>query len=369
MNKKTVYGRSTNGKIKQWSISVDKVAEDCSVIEIEHGFVDGKKQINARYIKSGKNIGKKNETTPYQQAVSEAKSMLSKKVDEGYSANVDTIPKDDDGLFLPMLAHSFDKHSAKIKFPCWVQPKLDGVRMLAKKYENHVAMWSRKGKEIEVPDKINKQLNSFMKLGECFDGELYVHGWDFQRVISAVKKKRPDTDLLEYHIYDVPHLTNTFESRFLNKNWQDNSIDSYPNLKLVNTSAVDSHDNLTQLENFYVNQNYEGVMARNANSLYKYKNRSYDLQKVKRFQDEEFEIIGGKDGTGKESGLVIFKCINEDGREFDVRPKGNRELRKIMFDNLNDYIGKELKVRFQGRTSDNIPRFPVGLGVRPRWDS
>ncbi len=365
MKEVKLFGKSKSGKIKQWSVLVEFVAKDCSVIEIKHGFLDGKKQVSAKYIKSGKNIGKSNETTPYEQAVLEAKSALSKKIDEGYARKIEDIPKVSEGLFLPMLAHSFDKHSKKINYPCWVQPKLDGVRMLSKKIDGKVFMWSRKGKVIDVPDKIKNQLKSLMNEKDCFDGELYVHGWDFQRIISAVKRKNSDTDKLQYHIYDMPEPNKTFENRFLKKDL--NSLEGL-NIKIVKTDIVDKKNNLEALERFYVKKAYEGVMVRNRNSLYEYKNRSYDLQKVKRFEDHEFEIIGGKCGTGKESGLVIFKCITEDGVEFDVRPKGCYEDRSYMYKNLESYIGKKLKVLFQGRTNDNVPRFPVGIGIRESWD-
>ena len=85
--------------------------------------------------------------------------------------------------------------------------------MLARKENGVVTMWSRKGKIIDIPDKINQQLCNMLADGQCTDGELYVHGWTFQRIIAAVKKKREDTDLLEYHIYDSPHPTLAFEER------------------------------------------------------------------------------------------------------------------------------------------------------------
>ena len=81
-------------------------------------------------------------------------------------------------------------------------------------------------------------------------------------------------------------------------------------------------------------------------------------------EDEEFNIIGGKDGTGRETGMVIFKCLSKNGLEFDVRPMGSQEYRTKMYDNLQSYIGKQLTVRFQGLTDDGRPRFPVGVAVR-----
>ena len=372
MNLPTLYGRSTNGKIKQWNISVLQMGDGTCYIETEHGYETGKKQLDQRYVGEGKNIGRANETTIYEQACSEARSAHSRKKDSGYVEDKSNIPSESDGMFLPMLAHRHDKHSSKINYPCWVQPKLDGVRMLARKQDGVVTMWSRKGKVIDIPDKINQQLCEMLSNGQCVDGELYVHGWTFQRIISAVKKKRDDTDLLEYHIYDSPHPTLSFEDRVPIHGIGSIAFPEYcqswtiigKNIKIVNTHHIEDQMDFDVKETIMLSQGYEGMMARNKKSLYKYKNRSYDLQKVKRFVDNEFKIIGGKDGSGRESGLVVFKCITSDGLEFDVRPRGSHEERAEQYKNLDSYIGKMLTVRYQEFTDDGRPRFPVGIAVR-----
>jgi DNA ligase-1 len=372
MNLPALYGKSTNGKIKQWNISVLQMADGTCYIETEHGYEDGKKQLDQRYVGAGKNIGRANETSPYEQACSEAQSAHNRKRDSGYVMDKTQIPSESDGMFLPMLAHRYDKHSAKISFPCLVQPKLDGVRMLARKDGGIVTMWSRKGKVIDIPDKINAQLCEMLDEGQCTDGELYVHGWTFQKIIAAVKKKRDDTNLLEYHIYDSPHPTLAFECRLPQKGIGATMFPNYcqnwtiigKNIKIVPTYDVVDQAEFDMYEGMFVQQDYEGMMVRNQNSAYKYKHRSYDLQKVKRFIDDEFKIIGGKDGSGRETGLIIFRCITSSGLEFDVRPKGSHEERAEAFKSLNSYIGKSLTVRYQELTDDGRPRFPVGITVR-----
>ena len=372
MSLPTLYGKSTNGKIKEWNISVLEMGDGACYIETEHGYEDGKKQLDQRFISEGKNIGRANETTIYEQARSEAKSAHSRKKDSGYVEDKGAIPHESDGMFLPMLAHRYDKHSAKIDLPCLVQPKLDGVRMLARKENGVVNMWSRKGKVINIPDKINAQLCDMLEDGQCTDGELYVHGWSFQKIISAVKKKRDDTDLLEYHIYDSPHPTLMFEERLPQKGIGAMMFPHYcqgwtvigKNIKFVSTYDADDQDEFNSYEGVFVQQGYEGMMVRNQNSAYKYKHRSYDLQKVKRFLDAEFKIIGGEDGSGREAGLIVFRCVTSNGLEFSVRPRGSHEERAEIFKNLNDYIGKHLTVRYQELTDDGRPRFPVGIAVR-----
>ncbi len=359
----TLFGRSESGKIKQWSVSVLRLGDGTSYITVEHGYEDGKKQQDQRCVSEGKNIGKVNETTPYGQACSEAQSLWNKKRDEGYVEDKNSIPANDAGMFLPMLAQSFDKHAKKISFPAYVQPKLDGMRALAKKEGGVVTMWSRKGKAITIPETIIEELTEFLQEGESTDGELYYHGWGFQRLISATKKKCPDTAQLEYHIYDRPHTTKTFYDRFVKRN-ESGPPEIPPHLNIVFTVNVANQKELEEWEAKFVGMGYEGLMVRNEASIYDYKNRSYDLQKVKQFQDAEFIITGGKDGQGREEGLVIFQCDNGSGIPFDVRPRGSHEMRAQMFKDLQSYIGKELTVRFFEYSDDGVPRFPVGIAVR-----
>ena len=80
--------------------------------------------------------------------------------------------------------------------------------------------------------------------------------------------------------------------------------------------------------------------------------------------DAEFIVIGYKQGTGRETGTIIFRCTVKDYGEFDVRPKGTREDRQRWFKDGEQLIGKKLTVKFQGYSDSGIPRFPVGIGLR-----
>ena len=110
-------------------------------------------------------------------------------------------------------------------------------------------------------------------------------------------------------------------------------------------------------------EGFEGSMVRNYNSNYVNK-RSYDLQKIKEFDSSEFVIIGITEGRGKLSGHAIFKCITKDGKEFDVKMRGETTRLKEFFENTNLWKNKKLEVQHQGFTNSNIPRFPVGKIIR-----
>lgn len=370
----TLYAFSRNGKVKEWSIQAFDYQDDTAAYTTTHGYMGGKLQSTTQDIQQGKNLGRANETTSYEQAVSEAQSKWNKKKDEGYVENYNEIPNAADvERFLPMLAHRFDKRAAKIKWPAYAQPKLDGARCLARKDNGKVIMWSRKGKLLEVPTEIRDELSIIMSDGDCLDGELYVHGWTFQRIISAVKARKPDTALLEYHVYDAPVKNKTFLARFANVYGDafQRDIARIPGLsrvKFVETTRVKDRDEAEELFAKYIADGYEGLMVRNINGKYNFGHRSVDLQKIKEFEDAEFVIVGGKEASGRDVGTVVFRCRAENEKYFDVRPKGTREQRKEWWDNLDDLVGQKLTVRFQGRSEEGTPRFPVGLHIRPDWD-
>jgi DNA ligase-1 len=176
---------------------------------------------------------------------------------------------------------------------------------------------------------------------------------------------------VQYHIYDFVVEEEGFRDRFddLSERFIStltaNMTDSKKNpLILVNTVPVNNEDELKEVHQYFVSDGYEGTMIRNANGFYLPDYRSSDLLKYKDFIDAEYEIIGGKQGSGKDEGTVIFRCITSSGTSFDVRPRGTWDQRKQWYDDLDTIIGHMLTVRFQELTDDGIPRFPVGLGIR-----
>lgn len=370
---KTLYGKDKLGRIKEWDVVIESHENGSASFTITHGLSDGKKTSTTRTIHTGKNIGKSNETTPYEQACLEARSRWNKQLDKGYMADANSIKLPHEvEYFLPMLAERYDKYAKYIRWPAYVNPKLDGCRAVSKKENGKVTIWSRKGKIIDVPKEIIKDLEDILDEGESFDGEIYVHEWrtesgqnDFQRIMSAVKKYGEDTPSLQYHVYDRPVFSMPFKKRFVEKTFKETD-----RVRRVETILVNNEEEMLFHYERYISGSlpYEGLMIRNVNGKYLYAHRTKDLQKVKPLDDDEFEIVGGQEAAGDDAGTVVFRCVTKDGQEFDVRPIGTREARREYFENLDSYVGKMLTVEFNGLTNDGKPRFPRGVKIRPSWD-
>lgn len=376
----TLYGEASTGKAKLWSVAVE-ARDGTGVIIVTHGYVDGKQQTNERVVTTGKNIGKKNETTPVQQAVSEAHALWNKKKDAGYApaaggagtsacedAEDDSaVPSSTDGVPLPMLAQDYNKRGKDIVFPCYAQRKLDGVRCVAIAGKG---LYSRNGKPMSAHlTAIRAEVDS-LPAGTILDGELYADKThlSFQEIVGLAKKatlKKGDVEKLPrlyLCVYDVI-MDGTNKDR---KKWLDALFASraFSHIKQLPTAVCNSADDAKYLHSTYVAEGYEGLILRNVKGLYKIGHRSKDLQKYKEFLDEEFPIVGFKEGDGLEKGCVIWTCRTKDGAEFDCRPRGTREERCALFRSGGSYIGKPLSVRFQEWTDDKVPRFPVGIAIR-----
>lgn len=372
-----LYKKTSTGATQKWTIFIKDVGTAGPVICIftQYGQVGGKIQETHDLISEGKNIGKKNETTPEQQAEAEAQARWEKKKKSGYVESIEDAKNDelDDlikGGIVPMLAHKFSEQAHKIEYPAYVQPKLDGIRCIAIVKDGACTLWSRTRKPITSMPHIVQELEAIFQNDDIvLDGELYNHEYksNFERIVSLVRQEEPDPEhhIVQYHIYDVADPTLTYFMRLgtLGKWLLD--LDESSSLRVVETVSVLTEDKIMDYFDDYRAKGYEGAMVRNTDSKYVNK-RSYNLLKVKGFDDDEFDIIGIDEGRGKLAGHVgSFVCTTKNGKEFLAKMSGETSKLKEYFENHSLWKGKILTVQYQGLTgAQQVPRFPVGIAIR-----
>jgi DNA ligase-1 len=371
-----LYQSGAKGETRVWSIWVTDNRDGSATIYRSHGVQGGKMNETERTITEGKNIGRSNETTPVEQAIAEAKSTATKKAREGYSAEIESRGLTE--AILPMLAHDLTKTTKLPPFPLYIQPKLDGVRMVVYcEKEGSLKMTTRTGKDVFFMDHIRDVLVGVMRSGEVLDGELYTPDRTFEEITGIVRKsvkehsKDDDTRSISYHVFDgfvVGKDACPFKERFafveevIGRISREHS--SAESIIRVPTALVRNAGEADELHEQNVSNGYEGTMYRTPMGPYKIRLRSKDLLKRKDFQTEEYRIIGAEEADGRDIGTVIWVVETDGGTEFRVRPRGSLEIRRKWWRDREGYIGKRLTVRFQNLTEGGIPRFPVGIAIR-----
>ena len=386
----TLYKRTKTGAIQYWDIMVEN-GIDCPAIIKESGQLGtSKPTLHREPISKGKNLGRSNETSPLEQANLQAKSDWTAKHDEGYKSLEDLgITKITDvsgitlvdtlnrllpefntgagGVPMPMLANPVDWK--KVTYPCFVQPKLDGVRCLmvvncevqgdGQQWQT-VTFLSRKGKEFTTLAHIASDVQNFLigqdkSIGFILDGEIYADDLTFQEIVSAVKKLRPDTLKLKFRAYDI--LNSTLQKdRFDEAIMLVRSINS-PHITLVPNYTMRDKDAIMSYHADAVVQGYEGVMIRLLDGVYGQGQRSSHLLKVKEFNTTEFEFSHWETGQREED--LIAVCYGDNGT-FGAKMVGTKAEKEEL--KLHDT--GHMTIKHFGYTDDGSPRFPIGVGFR-----
>jgi len=356
-----LYKTSSAGKEQSWKIETQASNMKGWQVITTHGYIDGVQQISVFDVLEGKNIGKSNETTAEEQADLEAISKWKKQLDKGYSEERGGASKE----YKPMLAHSYDDHKEKVTFPCYVQPKLDGMRCIAVRDCDEITLTSRGNKEIKYMEHIKAELLQYMEDGDAWDGELYSHELSFQDVMKYVKKSCPENKLVQFHVYDVIS-SEDFCTRFLNDKMVNLDVMEYASVDWVGTFKCDSHEQVIEYHNKFVENGYEGAIVRHGQCLYKNGGRSNQLLKVKAFFDAEYTIVDIIPAERQPTHAIFVCAVPSSDVTFSATPEGSFELKEQYLRDRDKLIGKMLTVRyFELTTSETpVPRFPIAVAVR-----
>lgn len=394
----TLYKRAKSGAIQYWTVRVS----DAGGLQKETGQLGTVHPTFHTETCKGKNIGKSNETTPAQQAELQAESDWNKKRDEGYKSLKDlglfivgptkeaydkggsakkiyddivqekldkVLPKfntDANGNIKPMLAKAVDWK--KVSFPCYIQPKLDGVRCLMIVSRSgpdlDVKFLSRSGKEYTTLNHIKDDvIENAGPEPFVLDGEIYSDELTFQEITQAVKKQYPNSLKLKFRAYDVVV--------------EEKQVDRYDTLHaivkaigsehiiMVPTLVANHQQYIKDYHDAWVQEGYEGAMIRLYDGTYGQGQRSSHLLKVKEFDETEFEFITFEHGQRGAEDLIAV-CKTDIGQEFRAKMVGTRMQKDLLqtahANRLLD--GLKLTVKHFGRTTEMLPRFPIGKAFR-----
>lgn len=392
MQKQTFYQIDSKGKTREWNIQVDKNNDGSAAIVINAGLLGGKMINTVTQITEGKNIGRSNETTPYEQAIADANTEINKKVKKGYVTDLSNVKSNTESNTIkkPMKGdkyHPTGNNKAltiddlKIRNKLvGIQRKLDGWRFRIHLTRTNADFYTSSGDlTLGFPQIAQSLIASFNKIYDYvngkygieeyyLDGEIYNHILGFQATASAcastkniTPEKQALRDAMHFHIFDVcldaPYTT---REKVLPYFYSDV-------VKPVETIKINANeDEIEKLFNQFLSEGYEGLMIRQLDRPYEYK-RSNQLTKYKPMVDDEFQIVGFKKSIAGDT-LGSFELAMPDGRTFFANPKdalGSDKVKKEIWDNQSDYLGKWVTVEFLEYTKPDAG-YAIGLPRHPR---
>lgn len=325
-------------------------------------------------ISTGKNLGKKNATNVLTQTYNDCISKYKLKIKSGYSENKPKLGDVKVNKFpFPMALKPWKDFKDKLIYPLYVQPKLDGLRMIVMlDSDGKVVLKTRRLHDIPKFDNLKKQLQQLYDASQdkelILDGELYAHKLDLQ-IISGIVRSETDEenkkDLLQFWIFDCFSTKNSdpFEIRIEKLKQFVNPSIATP-LVLINDTKLAKDENESNIYyNEIVSEGFEGIIYKSCGKPYEY---SFDKEKrsswyLKRKQvfDDEFEIYSFTEGKGKDKGCIVFILKTKDGIEFNSVPNGTYEYRKELYqqclDDFSKFKGKLAKVQYEDMSSENVP--------------
>jgi DNA ligase-1 len=284
----------------------------------------------------------------------------------------------------PMLAGTFEPDKAK--FPYLVTPKIDGIRFLM---VDGVAV-SRTFKPIR-----NKYVQQRLSaLPDGIDGELTC-GDTFQSSSSAIMSVDGEPDFKCWIFDYVTSEGETIAPYFTRINHVDlGLIELIDFVTVLRPELAESMDQLTAIEQRYLDEGFEGAMVRSPGGTYKFGRSTVKeniLLKVKRFLDDEAILVNvlekqhnqneaEQDAFGNtkrstcQDGLVgadtagTLVVQRPDGLQFGIGTGLDDALRAQIWGNPDAYVGRIVKYKYFPVSIKEKPRHPVFLGFRDSED-
>lgn len=361
-----------DNKILVWMVGFDG-----KELIFYHGRLNGKIIVDTKEVElnqSGKNI--------QEQALQQARHAYMIKYRNGYHPIGEAAAYN----FKAMKGVPYTE-SSRLNFPVAICHKMDGMRATFREGK----LWTYTNKNVYFQEKLEKEIQKFLvylPYGSVPDGELYIHGVEFTKLMSIIKRiknKHKDANKIEYHVFDIDyHDTKgaTFERRYrmlkqgYEKFYED--MGGKTRIKLVPIHIVTCRKAIRKYHKRFISEGYEGtVIRKRANgadpdsaqyksSLYVYARRA-NMLKYKDTQDAEGKIVGVYEGTGKHKGAIMFKVKAENGQTFGVTLMGSLEKRReLWLNNPKKVIGKYITYKYDSLSPDGIPRFAVGKSLRDK---
>ena len=384
-----LYRRNSSGEPYVWYCS----KFDNETVQVQHGTVGGK--IVKEFYKTHRDVDK------------EVKSRIAAKLKVGYKPmheirDSSTLPVEgdvvsirawldaylpinrttSDGVILPMLAKGYDDKVFD-RCPIYIgQWKINGLRCLIKVIKNtgdlfkpfSLQFQSREGEIWNSLPTLEEYLlhaipqNVLIELYQndiALDGEVYLPGgYTINQINHFVKDPNcVENKALQFWCYDIAaeDILQYNRNNFILNKFHDNvkvfaDKDSHYNnterFIVLPTYEVGDDWEAKNARNSFIDLGFEGLILRNPNAEYDFGKRRVGIMvKYKKPEDGIFVVVDIKPEGVRRADIPILVCKNDINDElFKVHLSNSLSFQRIVLENKDKYIGKQVNIEFGERS-------------------
>jgi DNA ligase 1 len=296
-------------------------------------------------------------------------------------------------VFSCQLAKNADDHPGKMRGHKYLDPKLDGVRILTviDIEAKTVTQYSRDGRQNDRFDGITADIARLipqLKQSIVLDGEMVSRS--FQDLMKQLNRKEDvDTSDARLAVFDIIPLEDfrAGECKLTQVDRQEVLAGLVPQIQaacgdrvyvipkmMVNLDTPQGQAQFKEFNNNTVAAGYEGIMVKDPLATYKTK-RTDAWMKIKPYITVDLEVVGIEPGRPESRfahtlGGLVCRGVDQ-GKTIEVTVGGgySEELREEIWTNKDTVIGRMVEIKGDAltRAQDGLAwslRFPVFVGFR-----
>ena len=292
-----------------------------------------------------------------------------------------------------MLCSPFEQKLVdKIKFPAYVQLKMDGMRFNAIVRDGKCEFRSRNGKEIQLLGNLEQEFIALAGDVDCvFDGELLVmmegdHQFaDRQTGNGILNKANKGTisaeqaalvhatvwDVIPYVLFGDGYCATPYSTRFSSlKKLVDQIPSKDKKIWLVSSDIVENIDEANAKFEEYLGLGLEGIILKDGSGVWEDKRAKHQI-KFKGELECDLKIVAIEEGTGKYAGMLgAIICESADGVvKVNVGSGFKDEHRKTLGAELVDKIvAVKYNTRIKNKVGEESLFLPIFVEIRDDKD-
>jgi DNA ligase-1 len=346
----------------------------------KYGNKDGKIIKRHKYVRTGKNIGKKNETTAYEQAVLDGLSKFNNKIKkDGYMTDPQ-LAEISSKQFSPMLVSKWKSVKNIPSFPLLIQNKLDGHRMFIKVElkTKKIIIYKKNMDETKLFNQtirkdLEKMFSEKKNIGEknlWLDGEVFnIENNNFNTLSSVLntdkydnlsKKQLKFLSNIKFYIFDL-YSENDPELTYIHRYHKIKDIignnKKYNYVKYLQAIKVKNNEKIEKKLREQTKKGYEGIVIKDPNGKYGFgRSIKYGVYKYKLKEDDEGQIIKIEQKEGNPG--IVFTIKDKFDVIFKITGNGSHNYQNKVLENKDNYINKKIRYKYDGKLEDGKPKFP-----------